>query len=378
VSNRELEGGRAAFGIVLGPGPRLAGIEPLARAASAQVNAGVALAFERITDLSELLAPRGARGRLVLDLDHLPLEDLGFVRRFLASARGWSLLLVGEDTGHRAARAALAMERTRFLPWPPDIAQLTELAAAPADLRPVARQAPQPVPASVSAVSPMAAHLTELADLAERAQHAVAAARAPGGSEAEPPAELGRLARLARALSYAAAPPALSRAELELGPLVEDLLAALTLRGKKAPRFLYRGSRGILVRGARAPLASALESALLLARSCAGAGEIVRVQVGFSEGAASTAEVSVEFPVGPLAGADPADPFSGDGAAQLSEVGPGDFAAARAVVRGLGGSLDLGLGEGGTARLRIALPAEAAPTTAELEAEHPTEERTAV
>ena len=224
----------------------------------------------------------------------------------------------------------------------------------------------------------MAAHLSELADLAERAQHAVASAKGSGGAEAEPPAELGRLTRLARALSYAAAPPALSRAEIELGPLVEDLLAALTLRGKKAPRFLYRGARGILVRSARGPLASALESTLLLARSCAGAGEMVRVQVGFSDVAYSWAEVSVEFPAGPLAGADPADPFSGESAGLLSEVGPGDFAAARAVVRGLGGSLDLDLAEGGTARLRIALPAEAASTTAELEAEHPAEERTAV
>jgi hypothetical protein len=374
VSNRELEGGRAAFGVVLGPGPRLAEIETLARAASAQVNSGLAVAFERIADLAELLAPRGSRGRLVLDLDHLPLEDLGFVRRFLSTARGWSLLLVGEDAGHRAARAALALERTRFLPWPPDIAQLMELAAAPADLRPQPRPQAAPASGAPSQAGPLAAHLSELADLAERAQLSVAGV---GGAESEAPPELARVTRLARALSFAAAPPVLSRAELELGPVVEDLLAALTLRGKKAPRFLYRGARGIRVRAARGPLASALESALLLARSCAGAGEIVRVQLGFSE-EARAAEISVEFPAGPLAGADPTEPLSGAAGIALAEVGPGDFAAARAVVRGLGGSLDLAFPEAALAKLRIALPAEAAPAGAELEAEQPAEERTAV
>jgi hypothetical protein len=361
----------------LGPGPRLAGIEPLARAASAQVNAGVAVGFERIGDLAELIAPRGSRGRLVLDLDHLPLEDLGFVRRFLAAARGWSLLLVGDDAGHRAARAALALERARFLAWPPDIGQLTELAAAPVDLRPPTQQPGASAPAAGQA-TPMAAHLGELAELAERAQHSVAAARAAGGAEAEAPPELARLSRLARALSYAAAPPALARAELELGPLVEDLLAGMTLRGKKAPRFLYRGARGILVRAARGPLASTLESMLLLARGCAGAGEIVRVQLGFAEDSSSTAEVSVDFPVGPLAGADPSDPLSGAAGALLSDVGPGDYAAAQAVLRGLGGALELSFPDAQQARLRIDLPAEAAPTTAELEAEQPAEERTAV
>lgn len=373
MSNRELEGGRAAFGVVLGPGARLAEIEPLARAASAQVNAGLSLGFERIADLAELLVPRGARGRLVLDLDHLLLEDLGFVRRFLATERGWSLLLVGEDAGHRAARAALALERTRFLPWPPDIAQLMELAAAPADLRPRERLQPTAPAAASTQSTALALHLSELADLAERAQLSVAGK----GGEAEAPPELARVSRLARALSFAAAPPALARAELELGPLVEDLLAALTLRGKRAPRFLYRGARGIRVRAARGPLTSALESALLLARSCAGAGEIVRVQLGFAE-AARAAEVSVEFPAGPLAGADPSDPLSGAAASALAEVGPGDFAAAQAVVRGLGGSLDLTFPEAATARLQIALPAEAASPAAEIEAEQPAEERTAV
>ena len=66
--------------------------------------------------------------------DHLPVEDLGFVRRFLAGASGWSVLLVGEDAGHRAARAALSLPRVRWLPWPPDLAQLDDIVAAPDDL----------------------------------------------------------------------------------------------------------------------------------------------------------------------------------------------------------------------------------------------------
>lgn len=353
-------GPQAAWTVVFGPGPRLASIEALARAASAQVDPGIAVSIERLQDLAQLLAPRGREGRLVLDGDHLLLEDLGFVRRFLASASAWGLLLLGEDAGRRAARAALALDRTRWLPWPPDLAQLEEIVSAPAHLRPPGAPASAAASDTFAAavhVPDLALRLSEIADLAERAQQA---AGGPEGAppEGEGPSDLVRLARLARSIAYVVAPPRPPATTVDAGPLVEDLLAALALRGKKAPRFLYRGARGVHVHAERDSLTRALESLLLLARGCAGPGEMVRVQLGPRPETPGEAQLLVDFPAGPLAAVGQPGVLAGARFEPVGGIAPGDLAAAQAVLRALGARLELSFPQAGAAQLRVGLPAE--------------------
>lgn len=89
-------------------------------------------------DLGELAsAARTERGRLVLDADALPLEDLGYLRRYLdgaARAGARRVVLIGDDPGLRAVRALLGRDEVRFVSWPPDLEQLGRLLTPPAPL----------------------------------------------------------------------------------------------------------------------------------------------------------------------------------------------------------------------------------------------------
>ena len=66
-----------------------------------------------LEDLEELLSrdvQGPSHGTLLLEVDTVPLEDIGFVRRFLERRPSWSLLVLGE----RAASAGRSRTRARL------------------------------------------------------------------------------------------------------------------------------------------------------------------------------------------------------------------------------------------------------------------------
>lgn len=79
-------------------------------------------------DVSELACARASDARhLILDAEALPIEDVGYVRRFLDDAPDAHATIVGLDAGARVARALLALPRTRWMAWPPDLDTLVSL-----------------------------------------------------------------------------------------------------------------------------------------------------------------------------------------------------------------------------------------------------------
>lgn len=345
-----------AWTILLGPGPRLAAFEPSARGLLAAHNSGVAASLARIDDLAQLLRPSARGGRLVLDADEVPIEDLGLVRRFLAAQPGWSVEVIGEDAGRRSARALLSFARTRWMSWPPDLAQVEELLRSPSARRPIA---PRASSAGSSATNPrLERELPRLAALAQAAREAFSRDASAAAGESAPGStlalDLERLARGARSLAWRAEPPPPSDEPVELGALLEEQLAALTLRGKKGPRFLYRGIPGVWVRVGREALVAALDAVLLTARGQSAAGDMIRVELLLEAAGRQGALVRVEFPA--AAGADPAQLLETGG--ELGEPGPGELPAARAVVEAAGGALEIGAGGAGTWQAQLRLPVE--------------------
>lgn len=114
--------------VLVGPGPRLALLEPLLRAL---VTAETPAAVRRLADVEGLLERLSGHGRVVLDADRLPTEDVGILRRFLARRPRWVLVLTGDDPASPAARRFAGHPRVRWTPWPVDVAELPRLVAAP-------------------------------------------------------------------------------------------------------------------------------------------------------------------------------------------------------------------------------------------------------
>lgn len=114
---------RAPRGILLvGPGPRAA---VLARVLGA-LGTTHGVEARSFADIAELALESGRAGILVLDLDSTPIEDVGYVRRFLAAHTGFQIVLLGVDSRTRTARV---LGTQRFMHWPPDIEELGQLVA---------------------------------------------------------------------------------------------------------------------------------------------------------------------------------------------------------------------------------------------------------
>ncbi|HED65162.1 MAG TPA: hypothetical protein ENJ09_06350 [Planctomycetes bacterium] len=222
-----------------------------------------------LSDLEELLAQRPPAGTLVLDYERVPGEDVGFVRRFLERHTEWRLVVVGEDVRDRRARALLALPRTQWLPWPPDLDQinaLLDLGESSVRSASGARRADSPPPRTLP--------------LASDEEEAPAPRPIPQGRTDEPSAASEE------------------NGPVDLGALVEELLAGAAL-GSGAPRYLFRCDHGILLDRARAPLASGFEGLLQLARVSAGPEGVVSAQVAPSEQAGDpedAARVRIDFP----------------------------------------------------------------------------------
>lgn len=97
---------------IVGPGARSDRVAACLQALGA--------APRRLGDLAELLGGDGAQAWL--DADRLTVEDLGILRRFLASP-GRHVVLFGNDAGCGVARR-LVPTGARFVPWPADLEAL--------------------------------------------------------------------------------------------------------------------------------------------------------------------------------------------------------------------------------------------------------------
>lgn len=162
---RVQQGGRsgpAAWSVCLGPGNELEDLGPVLVHLSRAVNNGVDVQITTLGDLAGLMTAFAGRGRLILQGDNFPDEDIGFVRRFLVNNPHWSLVLVGKDAGTRPARVILGMDRTRWLALPPDLDQMRELVRYPSVPEPPSWErkeeesevAPPPPPAPATLVLP--------------------------------------------------------------------------------------------------------------------------------------------------------------------------------------------------------------------------------
>ncbi len=349
---RRAAGPGGTWAVRLGPGPRLEGLEPLLASLAGTVNGPGAADVHTLADLDELVDPFPASGRVVLDGDHLLVEDIGFVRRFLSRNPDWSLILVGEDAARQTARTVLALERTSWLAWPPDLDQLKALVRDP--------HAPTWTPAPPRALTRepriLREQASDLADAVQRLELAYSALREAAdlsGDEAEAcSAELHRLREFTRGLRGEG--EAGQTGDFDLGSLIEEELTGLTVRGADAPRYLFKSAGDLLVSSDPERLREALREVLLLARAASSAGDVIRVQARAEpEGAVA---IDVDAPLGPLAGLarrewlDPATL-----ARRLPEVQAETLSAAFATLRELHGRLEGGPSSAGRQRLRVTL-----------------------
>jgi hypothetical protein len=379
-----------------GPGLRLAELAALLRALGAEPAGALAEAG----DLCEM--QRGPV-RLVWDADTLAQEELGFLRRHVAQAEGGELVLVGDDVTRRGVRSLLRHERVRFLPWPPDIEDLRALsgaagsrtaAARPAAVRPGApasareddelaqiesilsgEEPPRGValrpalgadePASAPPAAALARleppppyfkdQVADLADIAQRLQLSLEGVS--DGKSGETIERIGqeveRLVQFTRTLGYLVAPPAPGSQTFDLSEMVEVFLAGAP-KTPESPRLLFRGGGALPVRSDRALLTQALDAFLFLAASCAGKGEIVRLQTR-AEG--DSCVLTIQFPPGPLAELEPERILQPYGLRRaIPKLGPNALAAATGILAGQGGRALLERSGQGRLGWRIELP----------------------
>ena len=296
----------APWSVCLGPGPLLDELGPVLLHLGRSVNGQQGFQVNEVGDVAELLRPdvgtggAGGAGRLVLAGDGFPEEDIGFVRRFLAANPGWELVVLGRDAGTRVARALLALDRVRWLNLPPDLDQLRELARAPRSDEP----APAEPPPRAESPPALGDYLGPLSDMVQRVDLSLGLARASASPESleSPAEEVGDLRQMTRMLKRVAAPPPVGGEVFDAGELFEERLATAAIQSPRELRFLPRGERGHRVQADRGALAEALSSLLALARGCAAPDGVVRAP--YEALADGSVRLALEFPEGPLAGAD--------------------------------------------------------------------------
>jgi hypothetical protein len=268
-----------------------------------------ALPLFGVADLEELLAQRPLEGLLILDAGRVPGEDIGFVRRFLERHPGWRLVVVGENKAD--SRALLALARARWLPWPPDLEELRALLAPLPDGE---REPGAPAP------------------------------RTPASEERGPPRRSARKA----------SPP---NGGVELGGLLEELLAGAALQGDAIPRFQFRAGEPLLVHHERAALIEGLGGLVELARLCAGGDGLVRAALDPSGDAVL---LGLEFPRAGLPEKDLPSLLERAPTGVGAELAEGLAAARRGaeLLRELGGRVELAAGEPGRLRCEVRLNAQ--------------------
>lgn len=297
--------------LLVGPGRRARETGAVLTALSALDAAGErgaeALAEFALADLEELLARRSLEGLLILETAHVPVEDIGFVRRFLERQAGWRLVVVGESEQDPCARALLSLARAQWLTWPPDLGEL-------------------------------------------RALLPPAAARASGG-------ERGQRTGMRRA--PAGRTPAVNGG-VELGDLLEELLAGAALRGDGTARYHFSAGRSCRIAGAREVLLAGLQGLVELARLCAGSDGLVRATLaGDGEGI----HIQLEFPRAGLPERGLTALLEGSKEHPDPMLAAGLAAARRGaeLLRESGAEIELAASEPGRARCEVRFTSPAAP-----------------
>lgn len=199
--------------------------------------------------------------------------------------------------------------------------------------------------------------VADLADIAQRIQLSVEMARGePKPDEAlqDVEQEVERLLQFTRTLGFLVAPPAPGAQNFDLTEMVEVFLASSVAKGPDAPRILFRDGGKLPVRSDRALLSQALDAFLFLAQSCAGKGEIVRVQTRAEN---DQCVLSIEFPPGPLSDLEPEQVLTPYGLRRaVPKLGPNALAAATGIVAGQGGRALLERSSAGRLGWRVELP----------------------
>jgi hypothetical protein len=195
--------------------------------------------------------------------------------------------------------------------------------------------------------------VADLADIAQRIEGGVAGLRdagvpdgpggAGGGDVDALSGDVARLVQFTRTLSYLTAAPPRGDQVFDLSELVETLVAGLPKKGAQSPRWMARSSGPLLVSSDRELLLQVFDALLYVAEKCSVRGEIVRVQVAEAKGAGPRrANVSIEFSAGPLASFEPAQVIEPYAIRRvLPDLGPNALSAARGIVAGQGGRLEL-------------------------------------
>jgi len=198
--------------------------------------------------------------------------------------------------------------------------------------------------------------VADLADIAQRIDlslESLQQKRAAGGLEANAEqterglADLGhdvaRLLQFTRTLGYLAAPPSDGDQDIELSTLLEEMLGGLA-GGPGAPRLLFRGEPGVIVRSNKGLLVQAFDALVQVAQACAGEADVVRVAVRAAdeENGTPQAQVSVRFPRGVLGDLELEripEPYALRRV--LPHIGANALGAAAGILRGQGGALSL-------------------------------------
>ena len=293
--------------IVVGPGERLEELSAALVGLLARIS-GAGVRLVGIEDLAQLLLLRASSGELLLDGDLVPAEDLGILRRFLEGRTGWSLAVVGEDEQALAESGLLGLARSRFLSWPPDLADLRALAGSgPA--------AGRPAPPKPAAPRPE-----------------VAGRSAP----ARPPA------------------PAARNGTWDLSALLDDVIVGRAVSEQSADYDFQPGGE-LRVAFERDEASLMLDGFFALAEACAGPDQRVEVR---SRAAGGEALVEIVFPPGALTDGDLPTLLGGgpfEGPRELRTAAEG-ARAAEELCAALDGSTSLGTARPGRLLLALRLP----------------------
>jgi hypothetical protein len=123
-------------------------------------------------------------------------------------------------------------------------------------------------------------------------------------------------------------------------------------------RFLPKGERGHVVRADRDAIGDAIACVLALARSCAAPDGVIKAPYRSEQPGEVT--LAIDFPEGPLKGADPEDLLDpgahGRIAEQLPDYGPADLPAAVSLTHSQGGELRVRRGSRGRLIAELTLP----------------------
>ena len=117
MSSTNQEFGAPGGHLSLGPGLRLASLEPILRALGAA-------SVDRLEDLGALLGPQDEGQRVLVDLQSLPTEDAGILSRWLQRNPGCILELVGGDPTRAIAQSLTLRANAHWNPWPLDTERL--------------------------------------------------------------------------------------------------------------------------------------------------------------------------------------------------------------------------------------------------------------